>query len=92
MNFDGQQVRDEFQAAFGRSIEELTTRQLWWMVKVIKHCRGRCRQNTALNNYLNRNFTGANFREIPVPGATYKKLQITVKGDVFVPDERDEEK
>jgi hypothetical protein len=83
MRFDGQEVAREFGSAFERDIKGLTVRQLWWLVKMIKHCRGRCRSNAALYAYLNRNFPGALFREVPrVDEKTqeeYEGLEITLK-------------
>lgn len=84
MNFDGQECRESFEKAFGKPINELTVDQVRWIVNVAKHCRGRCRSNAALNNYLNRNFTGHQFKEVPVlkqPSneLDYMKLEITLK-------------
>lgn len=47
------------------NINKLTARQLWWLTKFAKHVRGRCRNNSAFNNYMNRNFSPAKFREVP---------------------------
>lgn len=77
MNFDGEEVRDEFKAAFGVEIETLTVAQIQFMVKLMKHARGRCRSNAALTNYLNRNFVGHRFKEVPVEGKNYDRLDIT---------------
>lgn len=63
MNFDNAEMRDGFESAFGKPIAELTVEQVRWLCCMIKHCRGRCRSNAALNNYLNRNFTGHRFSE-----------------------------
>jgi hypothetical protein len=43
---------------------ELNTQQLWALVKFAKHIRLRCRSNSALNNYLNRLFPYATFKEV----------------------------
>lgn len=64
-NFDGKEFQDEFKVAFGKDISEATIPQLWFLVKFAKHVRGRCRNNSAFNNYMNRNFTGHTFREVP---------------------------
>lgn len=63
-------------------MEDLTLKQLWWLVKFAKHIRGRCRSNTALNNYLNRNFS-AQFREVSKTfnGRTFMGLQIIKDGE-----------
>ena len=82
MNFDGSDVKSEFEAAFGREINTLTQAQLWWLVKFGKHIRGRCRNNAAMNNYLSRNFKHASFRQVEKEtndGRTYDGLEITIK-------------
>ena len=83
IRFDGPEVAEEFQTAFERPIETLTERELWWLVKFAKHVRGRCRNNSAFNNYMNRNFLGANFIEVDKPRddgeGTYRGLEIRVK-------------
>ncbi len=62
------------------TIENLTLEQLWWLVKFAKHVRGRCRSNAAFNNYMNRNFAPAQFKEVPKEynGKHYMGLQIKV--------------
>jgi len=81
MNYDGTEVAAGFEKAFGFTIQELNESQLWWLVKVSKHIRGRCRNNAAFMNYMNRNFKGARFSEIEMEGdrGTYKKLMIVCK-------------
>lgn len=82
MNFDGKDVANEFQEAFGFPIENVTVKQAWFLAKLAKHCRGRCRSNAALNNYLNRNFKGLNFKEVAkktADGKEYDGLEITAK-------------
>lgn len=77
-DFDGKEMQEEFNKAFGMihlevfpnetpkaDITKLTLEQLWWLVKFAKHVRGRCRNNTAFNNYMNRNFSPAKFKEVP---------------------------
>jgi hypothetical protein len=79
MIFDGSQVKEEFEKAFGFPVDKLDAHQLWWIVKVIKHCRQRCRNNSALNNWLNRNFNHANFKQAPkynTDGSVYEGLII----------------
>ena len=63
IRFEGEELSNEFESAFGYPMDELTVAQLWWIVKIGKHIRGRCRSNVALNNYMNRNFD-ARFIEI----------------------------
>lgn len=77
MNFDGPEVKAAFKEAFGVYIEDLTVDQIQVIVKLMKHARGRCRSNAALNNYLNRNFTGHRFKDVPVEGKDYERLEIT---------------
>lgn len=79
INFDGKDVAAEFQSAFGIDASTLTAHQLWWLTKFAKHIRGRCRNNSAFNNYMNRNFAPAKFHEVPkeYQGRQYKGLEIT---------------
>jgi len=79
MDFDGEEMQAEFERVFDHPISHLTVPQLNWLVKVMKHVRGRCRSNAALKNYLNRNFTGHTFTEVPVEDKEYTTLQITPK-------------
>jgi len=79
MRFDGEEVAKEFEEAFGQTI---SVRQMWWLVKVIKQCRQRCRNNAALNNWLNRNFKHLRFGQVTktkANGETYEGLEITEK-------------
>lgn len=87
MNFTGQQLQSEFAEVFNMPITELTTRQLWWLVKVIKHCRGRCRNNAALKNYLSYNFPGHIFGDETKTGfrGSYKAMTIKKKNTEEVP-------
>lgn len=103
INFDGKELQEEFNKAFGNlfiskdegfgvssitnqslSIDKLTGEQLWWLVKFAKHVRGRCRNNSAFNNYMNRNFN-ASFREVQKEfnGRTYTGLKIIVNDKEF---------
>lgn len=56
MNFDNPEVAQEFELVFGKPVNQITQAQMQWLIKVIKHCRGRCRSNVALANYVKRNF------------------------------------
>lgn len=94
MRFEGDPVIRQFEEAFGIKGDEMTPAQLIWIIKVIKHCRGRCRSNAALHNYLKRTFTGLSFREVPreFKGKRYLALEITnllkdPKGSAVVEDE-----
>ena len=88
IKFDDPEVASKYQEAFGSTVAELTTQQLWWLVNFGKHVRGRCRSNTALNNYLNRNF-GNRFTEIPkeYQGRSYKGLKIDDDSSISSSDE-----
>jgi hypothetical protein len=80
MNFDGEQLAQEFQRAFTIDIKDATVAQILFLVKMSKHVRGRCRSNAALKNCLQRNFGGHTFTEVDAinrRGETYKALRIT---------------
>lgn len=89
INFDGKELQEEFNKAFSNTqdptIETLSVQQLWWLVKFAKHVRGRCRSNTAFNNYMNRNFPHAKFENVlkEYQGRTYQGLKITVNGETM---------
>ena len=93
INFDGKEMQEEFNKVFGNliisdgtinfkhlSINNLSIEQLWWLTKFAKHVRGRCRNNSAFNNYMNRNFAPASFKNIlkEYNGRSYQGLQIKV--------------
>ena len=63
--------------------ENMTSQQMWTLVKLLKHARGRCRNNAAFNNYMTRMF-GDEFEFAEVPkewqGKRYKGLRITRRG------------
>jgi hypothetical protein len=93
MRFDGKQVADEFEEAFQRPLSSISPRMAWWLVKLIKHCRMRCRNNSALNNYLNRNFKGLRFQQVTKTrqdGSTYPGLEITGKDGALMYTEDEE--
>lgn len=85
MDFRGKDLANEFAAAFGIPIEDVTPAQMKWLVKFGKHVRGRCRSNAALKNYLSQNFPGLRFTEVERQAGTlgaprhYKALEITSK-------------
>jgi len=83
IRFDGPEVAKEFEESFGRALSTLTERELWWLVKFAKHVRGRCRSNSAFNNYMNRSFPHASFRQVTKERddgeGTYEGLDISVK-------------
>lgn len=93
MRFDGENVRKEFEESFGGDFE-WTVRKLWWLVKAIKHCRMRCRNNNALNNWLNRNFPNFRFEQVTKTrqdGSTYPGLQITDRNTNETSEEEEDE-
>lgn len=57
-----EEYRAEFEELFGKT---LTVRQLWMLVKFGKNIRLRCRNNSALNNFLKSLFPYATFRQVP---------------------------
>ncbi len=72
----------DFEGTFGRKI---TKEELWWLVKVIRHCRQYCRNNAALKNYLAREFRDFNFsmeEKTNKKGEDYMGLVITEKHNV----------
>jgi len=83
INYDGEEVGKEFEEAFGKPITSLTVSQLWWLTKFAKHVRGRCRNNSAFNNYMNRNFKSGVFVEVSktdeCTGKSFKGLHIEKK-------------
>lgn len=92
INFLPPEAAQEFESAFGMKVDELSVHQLWWLTKFAKHCRGRCRSNVAFNNYANRLFKGARFKEVPkmYKGQPYDGLEITAKGESKSEEETDE--
>ncbi len=78
-NFPAGELKKAMKDILGLDPAKMTPDQLWCIVKLLKHCRGRCRTNAALNNYLNTAFSPAKFREVEktnADGTTYKGLQI----------------
>lgn len=96
---DHSQVKERIEAAFGT---ELTTQQLWALVRLAKHVRKYARSNAAFNNMANVVFPYAKFKQITVENPkfnpnmpiskwnskTYEKLTIEVKGQ-STPDDAD---
>jgi hypothetical protein len=80
MRFEGKELRNQFEAAFGIKADELTAPQLWFLTKFAKHVRLRCRNNAAFNNYMNASFAPAKFRQVTktrADGSSYPGLEIT---------------
>ena len=85
----------DFEQLMKENFGELNAKQLWALTKFAKNVRLRCRSNTAFNNFCNRTFPYANFKQVTkqrpsrtFPGQmeNYPGLQITVK-DQSVEDE-----
>lgn len=77
----------EVNKAFQTIFPDITGAQIWAIVKMMKHARLRCRNNAALNNWMNSAFAGKfTFRQVNkqrpkrggMPGEmeTYPGLQI----------------
>jgi hypothetical protein len=62
------------------NVKELTPEQAWVLVKLMKHARLRCRNNSALNNYMRTAFTHLRFDQVEkrrADGTPYDGLCIT---------------
>ena len=74
-------MRYEDHEGFRNLFGELNTEQLWVLTKLAKHVRLRCRNNTAFNNYMDRMFPYARFRQVTkqhADGSTYPGLSILI--------------
>ena len=78
MNFTGSEVAKEYERAFGKPISEITEDEMWWLIKLSKHIRGRCRSNKALMNFLNLNFSQFEFRLVERKGQDGQSYRATV--------------
>lgn len=61
---------------------EWTVQDAWTLIKIIKHCRLRCRNNAALNNFMNNIFPDMRFEQVTKfrpDGSSYPGLRITSK-------------
>ena len=91
MRFDGEQVGQDYEKQFGKPLKDITVGQLWWIIKLAKHVRGRCRSNAALHNYLARTFPQFRFSTMPATtkdGRPYEKLIIS--GESMPEEDSDE--
>ena len=79
MTFEGQELKEHFEDAFGRGTETITVSQMWWLLKFAKHVRGRCRSNKALENYFNRNFDHLRFSQRQEEDDEYPRTVIEEK-------------
>jgi hypothetical protein len=72
-----EKLRKEFKELFGN---DMTPRQIWFIVKMMKSARLYCRSNVAFNNFMNSVFRGiAEFRQVPkqdAQGKGYTGLEI----------------
>lgn len=100
INFDGKELQEEFNTVFSKyedmsgmplEINALTVEQLWWLTKFAKHVRDRCRGYTAFNNFMNHNFSPAQFQEIlkEYKDRSCMKLQIKVGDKVLEGDDEE---
>jgi hypothetical protein len=72
-------LRNDITSAFNG--QELTTQQLWALVKLSKFVRLRARNNSAFNNLFNELFPHATFKQVTKTrkdGTTYPGLSIQV--------------
>ena len=78
MNMNATDVKREFEAAFGKPVESLTTEQVRFLADCGRHMRGRCRSNTALVNWLNSVFPSVRCSMVKTtkPGEDYQVLSI----------------
>lgn len=83
---DPQELTAELLERFG--IKELTPEQAWTLVNYVKHCRFRCRNNAALNNYHRKAFPHLSFAQVEKrkrpteeypDGELYEGLQIVYR-------------
>ena len=78
IKFAGKEVQEEWLKAFGTSVT--TEQQMWVLVKLFKHARGRCRSNVAMNNWLKDCFPNFRFSQVEKTkenGEKYPGLEIT---------------
>lgn len=80
-----QEVKDNFPG--------LNLYQLWSIVKIAKHVRLRCRNNTAFNNFMNELFPQAKFRTVEKArndNSTYPGLSITMGDTTSIEEETED--
>lgn len=68
--------KEDIEANFGK----LNLKQIWLIVKIAKHVRLRCRNNTAFNNFFNQIIPQAYFKQViktRQDGSTYPGLSIS---------------
>jgi hypothetical protein len=82
--------KEQMQKEFGK----LNSRQLWILTLFAKNIRLRCRNNSAFNNFMNKTFPYAHFRQVEKTrkdGTKYPGLRIEVDGEEFVEQAAPEE-
>lgn len=89
---EGREVQQKMCEVFGIKPEDITPAMVFFLVKVAKHCRLRCRSNTALRNWLMRGFPSLKITTYDAPskfkaGETYEALSIVNphKGSAVAP-------
>lgn len=79
LRLDPSQVREEFAEAFGQPYPTLP--QLWFFIRFAKHIRGRCRNNAALCNFVQRSFPEFQCKQVEAvderTGKKYNKMEVT---------------
>jgi len=78
---EGREVQDKLCQVFGIKPEELTPAQVFALVKIIKHCRLRCKNNAALHNWLKKGFPDLSITTVKMaskfnPNETYDALKV----------------
>lgn len=78
---EGKVVQDRMCEVFGIDPKDITPAQIFFLVKIAKHCRLRCRSNAALHNWLKRSFPALTITTVKTdskfkPGTTYDALKV----------------
>lgn len=78
---EGKAVQDRMCEVFGIDPKDITPAQIFFLVKIAKHCRLRCRSNAALHNWLKRSFPALDIRTVKADskfktGTTYDALKV----------------
>ncbi len=79
--FEGKDLQAAFQAAFGITVEEVTPQMVNFFMKMMKHGRTFCRNNSALYNFIQREFKALKYKRVQVKSkfndGTWEALEIT---------------
>ena len=74
---------DQIECALKDVIGQDPSPQTLWAISIFaKHCRKYCRTNAAFNNFMNRIFSHARFKQVQKigkDGVGYPGLEITIK-------------